>query len=74
MNKTLTLEQAADLVESDDRYGWEIYAKTLTFFRPSRHSVLMRKDGHFNRSWRRGKGQWGTLKRIEVGADGLFRL
>lgn len=72
--KTLTLEQADALVSTDDRYGWETYAKTLTFFRPSRRSVLMRKDGYYNRAWRFGKGQWGTLKRVEIGNDGLFRL
>jgi len=73
-NKTLSLADADRLVDTNDRYRWETYAKVLTLFTPSRTSTLYRTDGWFNREWRRGKGQWGTLKRIEISEDGKFRL
>lgn len=74
MKKTLSLEAADSLVTKNDRWWWETYGKTLVHFTPARGTVLFRKDGYFNRSWRRGKGAWGTIKRHEVGNDGLFRV
>ena len=75
MRKTLTLEQADNLASSDDRIWWETYGKTLVSFRPGRGgNTQWRKNGYFNRAWSRGRGNWGTIKRIEVSEDGLFRL
>lgn len=74
MNKTLTLEQADALVTADDRVWWETYGKTLVSFRPTKGEMFFNKNAYFNRDWNRGRGKWGTIKRIEVGSDGLFRL
>lgn len=74
MNKTLTLEQADDLVTKDDRYWWETYGKTLVSFRAGRGPTYFKKDGYFNRAWSRGKGRWGTIRRIEVSNEGTFTL
>lgn len=73
MNKTLTLEQADTLTESDDRYWWETWGKTLVSFRPARGAAYFRKDSYYNRNWR-SRNKWGTIRRFEVGDDGLFRL
>lgn len=73
MNKTLTLEQADNLVTADDRYWWETFGKTLVHFRPARGAAYFRKDAYFNRQWR-SKNKWGTVRRFEVGDDGLFNL
>lgn len=75
MKKTLTLEQANELIESDDRYFWETYGKTLLSYRPARDGgVQFRKDAYFNRNWNRGRGRWGTVRRIEVSDRGTFTL
>lgn len=73
MNKTLTLEQADQLVSDDDRVWWETWGKTLVSFRPARGAAYFRKDAYYNRNWR-SRNKWGRIRRIEVGDDGLFRL
>ena len=71
----MTVEQADVLVSKDPTVvWWETWGKTLVSFRPGRGgNTQWRKDGFYNRAWR-GKQKWGTVKRIEVSEDGLFRL
>lgn len=74
MNKPLTVDDVDTLVSSNDKMWWETYAKTVVSFRPGRGGgILFRTDAYYNREWR-GKQKWGTIKRIEISDDGLFRL
>lgn len=73
MSKTLELADAERLVDSNDKYWWETYGKTLVSFRPHRFSTEFSKNGYYNRAWR-GRNKWGFVKRIEVSNDGKFRL
>ena len=68
---TLSLEDAETLVETNDKYWWETYAKVLVSFRPGRGAVYMRPDGYYNRGWR-GKKKWGTIRRYEINNEGKF--
>lgn len=74
--KNLTLSDAETLVDnSNGKFWWETYGKTIVQFRPTRPDYArMRKDGYFNRNWSRGRGAWGTIRRYEVRDDGTFQV
>lgn len=69
---TITLDETVQLVDSDNKFWWETYAKTFVSFTPGRGSTVFRPDGYFHRGWFGGRGCWGTIKRHEVNDDGTF--
>ena len=70
---TLSLNEADQLVNTNDKFWWETYGKVLVKFMPSRWNTQMRPDGYYNRDWR-GRNKWGRIKRVEVNDEGRFVL
>lgn len=76
MNKqVMTVDEVDTLISIDStRMWWETYAKTFVSFRPGRGATYFKPDGYYNRRWRGRRGRWGTIKRVEISEDGMFRL